>query len=88
MSIQKRIVLALVLFAAMIWLGTAGFHYIEGWTWFDAFYMTLTTVTTVGYGEIHPLSRAGREFNSALILTALGCERVRNCDAQPGVATI
>src|SRR5205085_8242759 len=34
---------------------------------FDAFYMTLTTMTTVGYGEIHPLSQAGRLFNSFLI---------------------
>ncbi len=40
----------------------------EGWDVFDAFYMTITTVTTVGYGEIHPLSRAGRVFNSGVII--------------------
>ena len=48
--------------------GTAGFVFIEGWDVFDAFYMTITTVTTVGYGEIHPLSRAGRLFNSGVII--------------------
>src|SRR5580704_10144837 len=48
--------------------GTAGFVWIENYPVFDAFYMTLTTVTTVGYGEIHTLSRAGRVFNSFLIL--------------------
>ncbi len=48
-------------------LGTVGFVLIEGYPVFDAFYMTLTTVTTVGYGEIHALSRAGRIFNSFLI---------------------
>ena len=43
-------------------LGIAGFHFIEGWTWFDGFYMVLTTITTIGYGEIHPLSHAGRHL--------------------------
>ncbi len=49
-------------------LGTAGFHYLEGWTWFDSFYMVITTLTTIGYGEIHPLSHAGRVFNVIIIL--------------------
>lgn len=49
-------------------LGTAGFRIIEGYSWFEAFYMTLTTITTVGYQEIHSLSHAGRVFNSFLIL--------------------
>lgn len=48
--------------------GTVGFVLIDHYPVFDAFYMTLITVTTVGYGEIHPLSRAGRIFNSCLIL--------------------
>jgi voltage-gated potassium channel len=71
MSIRSRIFLAFVLLGCVLFLGTAGFHYIENWTWFDAFYMTLTTVTTVGYGEIHPLSITGREFNSLLIMSAV-----------------
>ncbi|MGA3210457.1 MAG: potassium channel family protein, partial [Terriglobales bacterium] len=49
-------------------IGIAGFHYIEGWDWFDGFYMVLTTITTIGYQELHPLSRAGRWFNSFLII--------------------
>src|SRR6202163_3728263 len=48
-------------------LGTTGFVFIEGYPAFDAFYMTLTTVTTVGYGEVLPLSHAGRIFISFLI---------------------
>src|ERR1700681_2998613 len=48
--------------------GTVGFVLIDHYPVFDAFYMTLTTVTTVGYGEIRALSRAGRIFNSFLIL--------------------
>jgi voltage-gated potassium channel len=49
-------------------IGTLGFHRIEGYPLFDAFYMTLITITTVGYQEIHALSHAGRIFNSFLIL--------------------
>jgi voltage-gated potassium channel len=48
-------------------IGTLGFTLIEHWPPFDAFYMTLTTMTTVGYAEIHPLSHDGRIFNSFLI---------------------
>jgi voltage-gated potassium channel len=48
-------------------LGTVGFHYIEGWSWFDSFYMVVITLSTIGYQEVHQLSHAGRIFNVALI---------------------
>ncbi len=62
--------LALIAIALTLTLagGTLGFVLIEHYPVFDAFYMTVTTVTTVGYGEIHPLSQAGRIFNCFLIL--------------------
>src|SRR5580692_3120779 len=47
--------------------GTLGFILIDHYPPFDAFYMTLITISTVGYGEVHPLSHAGRVFNSFLI---------------------
>ncbi len=52
--------------------GTIGFTLIDHYPPFDAFYMTLTTMTTVGYGEVHPLSQAGRIFNSFLIFFGVG----------------
>src|SRR5213082_2850072 len=52
---------------ATLAIGTVGFTVIDHFPPFDAFYMTLTTMTTVGYGEIHPLSHAGRVFNAFLI---------------------
>ncbi len=64
----RRFVLIFVAIAATLSIGTVGFTVIEGYPPFDAFYMSLTTMTTVGYGEIHPLSRAGRIFNSFLIV--------------------
>jgi voltage-gated potassium channel len=61
----KLIVLALALVTL---IGMAGFHYIEGWPWFDGLYMVVTTLSTIGYQEVHPLSHAGRVFNVWLIL--------------------
>jgi voltage-gated potassium channel len=51
--------------------GTAGFHFIEGWPWFDGFYMVITTLTTIGYQEVHPLSHSGRVFNVFVILVGV-----------------
>jgi len=52
-------------------IGMAGFHYIEGWTWFEGLYMVITTFSTIGYQEVHPLSHAGRVFNVVLILVGV-----------------
>jgi voltage-gated potassium channel len=65
-----RILSAALLCVAMV--GTAGFHFIEHWSWFDGFYMVLTTLTTIGYQEVHPLSQAGRYFNVGIILAGVG----------------
>ncbi len=55
----------------LVLLGMAGFHFIEGWPWFDGLYMIVTTFTTIGYQEVHPLSHAGRVFNVALIVAGV-----------------
>jgi len=66
--LTRRFVLIVVAIVATLSIGTVGFTVVDGYPPFDAFYMTLTTMTTVGYGEIHPLSHAGRVFNSFLIV--------------------
>lgn len=53
-------------------IGMLGYRFIEGWPWFDGLYMALTTFTTIGYAEVHPLSFAGRIFNSVLIVFGVG----------------
>jgi voltage-gated potassium channel len=53
-------------------MGTFGFMWIEGWSWEEALFMALITVSTVGYGEVHPLSTVGRLFASFLIIGGLG----------------
>lgn len=67
-SLKQRVIVLAALLPIILCAGTIGFHIIEGYSFFDAFYMTLITVTTVGYAELHPLSHAGRVFNSFVIL--------------------
>jgi voltage-gated potassium channel len=59
------------MFLAVIVSGTAGYRAIEGWSWLDAIWMVGITLTTIGYGEVHPLSDAGRWFTLALIVCGL-----------------
>lgn len=53
-------------------IGTAGYCILENYPFFDAVYMTITTLATVGYGEIRPLHLQGRLFTILLILTGVG----------------
>ena len=60
-----------LLLLIVVGIGTAGFHYVEGWPWFDGLYMVVTTLTTIGYQEVHPLSHTGRIFNVFVILSGV-----------------
>jgi voltage-gated potassium channel len=72
-KLERFRLLNIVLMALLVLTacGTVGFHFIEGWPWFDSFYMVITTFTTIGYQEVHPLSHAGRVFNSFLIIAGV-----------------
>ena len=64
---RKRLLLIAIAVLLILAGGTLGFVLIDQYPVFDAFYMTLITISTVGYGEVHPLSHAGKIFNSFLI---------------------
>src|SRR3990172_6467233 len=68
----RRVSLGLALLAAVIGIGTAGYMLIEGWSFLDALYMTVTAVTTVGFREVRPLDTEGRIFTIALVLVGVG----------------
>jgi voltage-gated potassium channel len=61
-----------VLLAIVIVAGIAGYLLIDRWDLLDSFYMTIITISTVGYTEVHPQSPAGRIFTSALIVVGVG----------------
>lgn len=60
--------LAIALAVAVVIVGTLGYRVIEGWSLWDAFYMTIISVTTVGYREVQPLSQAGQAWTVVVLL--------------------
>lgn len=64
-----RIAFLLVMLPMM---GMVGFHWIEGWSLFDSLYMSMITLTTVGFMEIQPLSTAGRTFVMIYLVAGIG----------------
>ena len=71
MALRKIIFLTSILMALLV-LGSLGFVWLEGWNYFDAFYMTVATLTTLGGGEVQPLSKLGRVYTMVLLLAGMG----------------
>jgi voltage-gated potassium channel len=67
-----RFRLPAVLLAFFIAFGTAGYLLIERWSLLDSFYMTIITISTVGFTEVHPMDTPGRLFTSVLIVGGVG----------------
>src|SRR5947207_448314 len=72
MTAHERLWQIVILLVSVIALGTLGYQMIEYWSFFDALYMTVITVASVGFMEVHPLSTAGRIFTMLLIVVGLG----------------
>jgi voltage-gated potassium channel len=70
--VRARLLNALGALAAVVLLGTVSFHLIEGWTLLDSLYFTITTLATVGYGDLHPTSAGGRVFATFFIIVGVG----------------
>ncbi len=66
-----RLLKLLAYLGALVVLGTCGYVLIEGWSLLEGFYMTVITLSTVGYTEVRELSPLGRSFTSLLIFTCL-----------------
>jgi voltage-gated potassium channel len=68
---RRRVAAGLVIFSALVAFGTAGYMVFEGWSFTDALFMTVTTITTVGY-QVEPLGTGGRAFTIVLVLLGVG----------------
>jgi voltage-gated potassium channel len=68
MKPETQLSLALAAIVGVIVIGTGGYMAIEGWGLLDATYMTIISLSTVGFEEVHPLSQQGKFFTIALIL--------------------
>ena len=67
-----RLRYALFALACAIAFGTLGFRLIEGWSLSESLYMTVQTVTTVGYGDMPPQSNRGRAFATIFMIIGVG----------------
>jgi len=68
----KKFRFAILLSFGTISFGTLGYYFLEGMTFFDAFYMTIITVSTVGFSEIKPLTTIGRSITMVVIMMGIG----------------
>ncbi len=68
-STLKRTFLGIALVLAT---GTLGYHFIQGWSLLDSFFMTVITITTIGYREVHELDTNGMVFTMLLIFVGFG----------------
>lgn len=68
MNSTKHLTFGILLVIFIISLGVAGYMMIEGWSLLDALYMTVTTLTTVGYDEVHEMTKMGQVFTILLIV--------------------
>ncbi|SRX74814.1 potassium channel family protein [Aequorivita antarctica] len=69
--LSSKITVAILLLLLVFTTGVVGFHFFSDYSWIDAFYMTVITVTTVGYGEVMPLSPQEKIFVSLLIISSI-----------------
>ena len=70
-SFYRQLIVVTTLYILLLMLGSAGYALIEGWSWTDSLYMTVITISTVGFGEIRPLSPIGRVFTGAMIVMGI-----------------
>jgi voltage-gated potassium channel len=68
----NQIILSILFSVVLILFGCMGYMFIENWNFFDALYMTVITLATVGYGEVHQVSMTGRLFTLLLIIMGVG----------------
>jgi voltage-gated potassium channel len=71
-SFLKKIKIAFILLLSVMMIGTLGFHFIEGWDMLESLYTTVTTISTVGYGDFYPQTSTGRVFTIFLIIFGVG----------------
>lgn len=71
-SQSRNILIGITILIFVIAFGTSGYMLIEKWDFSDAVYMTIITLTTVGYGEVRPLSSSGRVFTICLLIMGVG----------------
>ena len=71
-GIRKKLILSVLLIIFINAFGVIGYMVIEGWNFMDSLFMTVITITTVGYAEVHDLTPAGEIFTIILLVVGVG----------------
>jgi len=71
-SMDRELRMALASLAALLFLGTTVFHFTEGWSVLDAAYFSVITLTTIGYGDMHPTMPLTKLFTIFFVLVGVG----------------
>lgn len=67
-----RLWIAIIILILIVAVGTVGYRVLEGWSFVESLYTTVTTLSTVGYGDYYPMTTAGRLFTVVLIVIGVG----------------
>jgi len=67
-----RIFTLILTLIAIVAIGTVFFHFVEGWSWIDAYFFTVITLSTVGYGSLVPATTIGKIATTIFIFVGLG----------------
>lgn len=71
-QVRLKIGVLIGLTVSIIVIGTLFYHYIEHFDYVDAFYFSVITLTTVGYGDLHPVTEVGKLFTTLYIVVGIG----------------
>lgn len=72
MENTKHLITGIIIALCIVLFGTVGYILIESWEFLDALYMTIITISTVGFSEVHHISKAGRLFTIVLVFFGVG----------------
>jgi voltage-gated potassium channel len=72
MTKSRNLIFAAVMLTLVVSIGTAGYMILEKWSFLDSLYMTVITLTTVGFSEVHPISEQGRILTMTILVSGLG----------------
>lgn len=72
MTKTRNLIFATIMLTLVVSMGTVGYMILEKWNFLDSLYMTVITLTTVGFGEIHPVSDQGRILTMTILISGLG----------------
>jgi hypothetical protein len=70
-NLKVQVSIAITSILTLIGIGTISYRFLEDWTWIQSFYFSVTTLTTVGFGDLHPTSDGSRLFTAFYILVGV-----------------